>query len=134
MRIASSVPAMTSSRLDTACWSFVGLATNLPSTSPTRTAPIGPSNGIPDRQRATDAPFIARTSGSFCGSAEIVRQITWISLRKPSGKSGRIGRSMRREVSVSFLTGAPSRLKYPPGIRPPAYMRSRYSTVRGKKS
>src|SRR6266849_565164 len=64
----------------------------------------------------------------------MVRQITCTSFRKPSGKSGRIGRSIRRDVRVSFFTGAPSRLKYPPGIRPPAYARSRYSTVSGKKS
>ena len=37
-----------------------------------------------------------------------------------SGKSGRIGRSMRREVSVSFSDGRPSRLKKPPGILPAA--------------
>src|SRR5262245_54667991 len=64
----------------------------------------------------------------------MTRQITCTSFRNPSGNRGRIGRSMRRDVSVSFLTGAPSRLKYPPGIRPPAYARSRYSTVSGKKS
>ena len=34
--------------------------------------------------------------------------------------SGRIGRSMRREVSVSFSLGRPSRLKKPPGILPAA--------------
>ena len=60
--------------------------------------------------------------------------MTWTSLRKPAGKSGRTGRSISREVRVSFFEGAPSRLKYPPGIRPPAYMRSRYSTASGKKS
>ena len=45
------------------------------------------------------------------GSPEMTRQMTWTSLRKPSGNSGRIGRSIRREVRISFLTGAPSRLK-----------------------
>ena len=38
----------------------------------------------------------------------------------PPAKSGRIGRSMRREVSVSFSVGRPSRLKKPPGMRPAA--------------
>ncbi len=89
---------------------------------------------MPDRQSAADAPLMASTSGSFSWSPEITRQMTWTSFRKPSGKSGRIGRSISREVSVSFLTGAPSRLKYPPGMRPPAYAFSRYSTVSGKKS
>jgi hypothetical protein len=41
---------------------------------------------------------------------------TCTSLMKPSGNSGRIGRSMRREVSVSFSVGRPSRLKKPPGM------------------
>src|SRR3989442_5043555 len=46
---------------------------SLPSTSPTRTAPTGPSNGIPDRQSAAEAPFMARMSGSVSWSPEIVR-------------------------------------------------------------
>jgi hypothetical protein len=41
-------------------------------------------------------------------------------LRKPGTKSGRIGRSISREVSVSFSDGRPSRLKKPPGILPAA--------------
>ena len=45
---------------------------------------------------------------------------TCVSCLKPSMNSGRIGRSMRREVSVSFSVGRPSRLKYPPGILPAA--------------
>ena len=77
---------------------------------------------------------MASTSGSFSLSAEMTRLMTWISLRKPLGKSGRIGRSMSRQVSVSFSSGRPSRLKKPPGILPPAYARSRYSTVSGRKS
>ena len=46
--------------------------------------------------------------------------ITCTSLKKPSGNSGRIGRSIRREVSISFSEGRPSRLKKPPGILPAA--------------
>ena len=134
MRIASSVPAMTSSSADAFFCAVVGFAMNFPSTWATRTAPTGPSNGMPDRHSAADVPFMARMSGSFCPSPERTRQITWTSFLKPSGKSGRIGRSISRQVSVSFLTGAPSRLKYPPGMRPPAYAFSRYSTVSGKKS
>ena len=63
---------------------------------------------------------MASTSGSFSSSAEITRLMTWISLRKPFGKRGRTGRSMSRQVSVSFSSGRPSRLKKPPGIFPPA--------------
>ena len=37
-----------------------------------------------------------------------------------SGNSGRSGRSIRREISVSFSVARPSRLKKPPGMRPPA--------------
>ena len=39
---------------------------------------------------------------------------------EPSGNSGRIGRSISRQVSVSFSDGRPSRLKKPPGMRPAA--------------
>src|SRR5438552_1178499 len=100
--------------------SLVGLTTNWPSTWPTRTAPTGPSNGMPERQSAAEAPFTASTSGSFSWSPEMTRQMTCTSFAKPAGKSGRIGRSISRDVRVSFLTGAPSRLKYPPGLGPPA--------------
>ncbi len=120
IRTASSVAAMTRSSGERSCSLRVGLATNRPSTCPTRTAPTGPSNGIPLRHRAADAPFMASTSGSFSLSAEMARQITCTSLRKPLGNRGRIGRSMRREVRISCSAGRPSRLKYPPGIRPPA--------------
>ena len=47
---------------------------------------------------------------------------TWTSFMKPSGKSGRIGRSVRRAVRVSFSVGRPSRLKKPPGILPTEYI------------
>src|SRR5438876_1029119 len=124
IKTASSVPAMTSSSDDSTCSAVVGLAISLPSTMPTRTAPTGPPNGIPARQSAADAPFRASTSGSFSWSAETARQMTWISFLKPLGNNGRMGRSISREVRISFSTGRPSRLKYPPGIRPPAYARS----------
>src|ERR1700755_92213 len=57
-----------------------------------------------------------------------------VSLRQPLGKSGRIGRSIMRAVSVPFSPARPSRLKNEPGILPAAYMRSSTSTVRGRKS
>ena len=46
--------------------------------------------------------------------------MTCTSLRKPATKSGRIGRSISREVSTSFSDGRASRLKKPPGILPAA--------------
>src|SRR5262245_31534500 len=58
----------------------------------------------------------------------------WTSLRKPSGKSGRNGRSVRRQVRMPWSLVLPSRRKNEPGIFPAAYMRSSRSTVSGKKS
>ena len=49
-----------------------------------------------------------------------VVQMICVSLRKPPANSGRIGRSISREVSTSFSVGRPSRLKKPPGILPAA--------------
>ena len=63
---------------------------------------------------------MAGMSGSTSGLADITVVITWTSLKNPLGNNGRIGRSMRREVSVSFSVGRPSRLKKPPGMRPAA--------------
>jgi hypothetical protein len=120
MRTASSVAAITSSSVPAATCAYVGLTTSLPSVMVTRTAPMGPAKGMPERQSAAEEPIMASTSGSFSLSAEITRLITCISLRKPFGNSGRMGRSIRRQVSVSFSSGRPSRLKKPPGIFPPA--------------
>ena len=63
---------------------------------------------------------MATMSGSFSRSWLSTVAMTWISFRKPSGNSGRIGRSIRRETRVSFSEGRPSRLKKPPGILPAA--------------
>ena len=38
-----------------------------------------------------------------------------VSFRKPSGNSGRMGRSINRLVRISFSDGRPSRLINPPG-------------------
>ena len=51
---------------------------------------------------------------------DITVAMTWTSFMKPFGKSGRMGRSMSRDVRVSFSEGRPSRLKKPPGMRPAA--------------
>ena len=75
---------------------------------------------MPEIVNAADVATMATMSGSFSRSWLITVAMTWVSLRKPSANSGRIGRSIRREVSVSFSDGRPSRLKKPPGILPAA--------------
>src|SRR5688500_5440349 len=82
--------------------------------------------------RASEVPRIASTSGLFSWSADSTCTMICVSFWKPSGKSGRIGRSIRRADRISVSAGRASRLKNPPGILPAAYMRSRYSTVSGK--
>ena len=107
---------------------------NCPSTRPTRHAPTAPRNGMSDTIRAAAAPKMLRTSASFSPSQLRRVETTCTSFMKPSGKRGRIGRSVMRAVRISFSVGRPSRLKKPPGIFPAAAKRSRYSTERGKKS
>ena len=50
---------------DFAASAYEGLATKLPSTLPTLTAPIGPSNGASVSINDAEAPSIARVSGWF---------------------------------------------------------------------
>ena len=60
--IESRVPAtIKSSVLSSICW-IVGLSVSSPSTVPTRTQPMGPSNGASEIVSAADAAFTARTS------------------------------------------------------------------------
>src|SRR5438552_1021265 len=75
---------------------------------------MGPSKGIPDRHSAAEAPVMARMSGSFSWSPDITRQMTCTSFRNPSGNSGRIGRSMRREVRGGTSPGDSVLLYYGP--------------------
>ena len=116
----SVVPATTRSSLDCFTWSMVGFSTYCPSIMPTRAAPTGPMNGMPDSVRAAEQPIRATMSGSLSMSWDRTVAITWTSLRNPSGNSGRIGRSIRRLFSTSASDGRPSRLKNPPGILPAA--------------
>ena len=95
---------------------------------------MGPSKGMPERLNAADAPLMAMTSCGFTRSAASTVPTTWTSLRKPSGKHGRNGRSMSRQVRIAWSEALPSRRKNEPGMRPAAYMRSSMSTVSGKKS
>src|SRR5579883_1090260 len=99
-----------------------------------RTAPIGPSKGMPEIMRAADAALIASTSWGFSWSAPNTVPTTWTSFRNPLGNEGRSGRSMSRQVKMAWSDARPSRRKNDPGIFPAAYARSSMSTVRGKKS
>ena len=90
---------------------MVGLSTYSLLVKPTRAPPIGPMKGAPESVSAADAPIMATMSGSFSWSCDSTVMITWVSQRQPSANSGRIGRSIRREVSVSFSVGPRSRLK-----------------------
>ena len=83
---------------------------------------------------AAEAPIIAGISGGTSCSTESTVATTCTSLRMPLLNSGRSGRSIRREVSVAFSDGRPSRLMKPPGILPTEYIFSSKSTLNGKKS
>ena len=80
----------------------------------------GPRNGTCASSSAAEAPIIDGTSGSFCRSAEIGPAWICTSSRYHSGKSGRIGRSISRDVRISLVVGRPSRLMKPPGNLPAA--------------
>ena len=66
---------------------------------------------MPESVSAAELAISATMSGSFSMSWERTVATTWVSFLKPPANSGLIGRSMRREVSVSFSVGRPSRLK-----------------------
>ena len=101
-------------------WSRVGLRTYSPSMKPTRAPPIGPMNGAPEITSAAEAATMATMSGSFSRSWASTVATTCTSFLKPLTNSGRIGRSIRRLVRVSFCEGAPSRRGKQPGILPAA--------------
>jgi len=133
--LSSSRPATTSSNVPASPSSKVGCATHVPSCEyATRTAPIGPSNGMPLIMSAADDALIASTSCGFTWSAPTTVTTICVSLRYPSGNAGRSGRSMSRQVRIACWLGRPSRRKNEPGILPAAYARSSTSTVSGKKS
>ena len=127
-------PATMSSNVDSALSSNVGCVIHSEPWRDRRTAPIGPSNGMPDTISAADAPLIDAMSCGCTRSAPMIVAITCTSLRKPSGNDGRSGRSVSRQVSTAGSLGRPSRRNTAPGILPAAYIRSSTSTVSGKKS
>ncbi len=135
MNTASFEPATMRSSAEASASSKVGFTRKPPSSSyAMRTAEMGPSNGMPAAMSAAEAPMIEITSGWLIWSAESTVAMTWTSLRKPSEKAERSGRSIMRAVRTAFSLGRASRLMNPPGSLPAAYMRSSKSTVRGKKS
>ena len=114
--------------------SLVGLKMSLPSTRPTFSAATGPFQGMSEMASAADVPISAAISGEQSWSTDMTVHMTDTSLRKSWGKSGRMGRSMTREVRMPFSPGRPSRRLKLPGMRPTAYSFSSKSTLRGKKS
>ena len=64
---AASVPATTRSSAPVTSSVLVGLSTYWPFSQPTRAAPIGPLNGMPESASAAEAPIIAGMSGSTSG-------------------------------------------------------------------
>ena len=70
--------------------------------------------------RLIDRPIRPLFPEGFFNEVHVV--IHTISLKKSSGNSGRIGRSIRRLVRVSCSLGLASRLKKLPGILPAAYV------------
>ena len=77
---------------------------------PMRTQASGPSKGTPPTVSAADAPMVQMTSKGFTWSQTSEVATICTSLRKPSGKLGRMGRSIMRAVSVALSVGRVSRL------------------------
>ena len=93
--------------------------------SPAAPRRSGPGTAAARAHNAAEAAFIASTSPSFCRSLASTKAWTWTSSWNHSGKSGRMGRSISREVRISLMVGRPSRLMKPPGNLPAAATRSR---------
>ena len=82
--------------------------------------PIRTTGVLSDETVAALEAAMLSTSLSFIPSAEITIAVMFTSQAKPSGKSGLMERSIKREDKVSFLLGLDSLLKNPPGILPAA--------------
>jgi len=74
---------------------------------------------IGNRQRGAGADD-GQLVGILLGVGGTTMAMICVSQEKPSGNNGRTGRSMRRDVRVSFSDIRPSRLMKPPGIFPAA--------------
>ena len=91
---------------------------------PTRTAAIGPWNGMSETCSAADAPVSAMTSGSFSLSCDSTVAMTCVSQHEAVGKQRADGPIDQPRGEDFLLGGRPSRLKNPPGILPAANVRS----------
>jgi hypothetical protein len=105
-----SVPATTSSICEASCSaSWIGDELAIDEADADRADRAAERNAR-DRQRGggavhgQDVGIVLRITGDHqADDLDLVAEAL--------GKSGRIGRSIRRQVRISFLTGAPSRLK-----------------------
>ena len=91
-----------------------------PSINPTDTPEIGPFHGMSEMVSAMEVPTMAAISGRQSWSTLITVQTTETSLRMSFGNSGRIGRSITRDVKIALSLGRPSLLRKEPGILPTA--------------
>ena len=114
------MPATTKSNAECSNAIGPGLSKYMPSWYPTRAPAIGPSNGMPEIDKAAEAPIIARISAGTSGFNDITVAIICTSFIKFSGNNGRNGRSIKRERKVSSSLKRPSLLLNPPGILPAA--------------
>ena len=95
MVTASAVAATTRLSFAPSCSANVGLMTYLPLMRQTRQAPTA----------------TAQMAASFWRSKDRTVAMSWISQRQVLGKSGRMGRSIRRALRISHGPGRDSRLK-----------------------
>lgn len=107
MRMASLLPATTRSSWLSSSSCRVGFRTKLPPMRPTRTAAMGPSQGMSESMRAALAAMGPRMSGGFFWSAERTVTMIWTSWRNPLGKRGLMGRSVMRAERMAFSRDAP---------------------------
>ena len=118
MQMTSSSAATVRCRSLFARCSAVGQTTISPSTSPTLTPAIGPFQGISEMVSASETPHMPAISGGQSASTDMTVMTTEQSLRMSLGKSGRMGRSTRRELRIALSEGRASRLMKEPGILP----------------
>ena len=118
MQMTSSLAATVRCRSLSARCSALGQTTISPSTRPTLTPAIGPFQGMSEMDSASETPHMPAISGGQSGSTDMTVMTTEQSLRMSLGKSGRMGRSTRRELRIALSEGRASRLMNEPGILP----------------
>ncbi|CAG0903163.1 unnamed protein product [Darwinula stevensoni] len=108
---------------------YMGLSTLSLGLIPTRTAPIGPDQGISDMLRAAEAALMAKTSGSCTPSTDRRLQMICVSPENARGNMGLKDRSIMRLVRTSLSVGPRSRRRKFMGMRPAAAAFWRKSTL-----